>query len=396
MSDPEESFGRATGIQRASPTLRRANTLGPGLRRTRSRQFSLASTDSVFSAGDRPVVEADEPSIWHMGSLLFVALPAVAGLFFENGSSVMTDVLLLGLGCLFLYWSIRWPWQWYRTAQILVFEPEFDSAINSDDEMNETKENGDTHKHREREAAVNSLHRHELIALASCFVSPMAVAYMLHAIRPYLSSPSGGLVSNSNLTLFVLAAEVRPVLHLFRMAEARTLHLQRIVAESPVEPILDAEGIQSLAQRIDGLERKLSATSDKPNDKANDKRDEVALTRVRQQLQTQLDALNRAVRRYEKREITQTLRTEARLDGLEVQLRDALTLAAAATRGQHRRGIFTMGVDFVYSVYVYTFAISSYMLHAPARLASGVYRYLLGPRRKKIRRVRPKDKAAVE
>jgi hypothetical protein len=46
----------------------------------------------------------------HSISLIFVALPAFAGLFFENGSAVMTDVLMLGLGCLFLYWSVKWPW----------------------------------------------------------------------------------------------------------------------------------------------------------------------------------------------------------------------------------------------------------------------------------------------
>jgi hypothetical protein len=50
---------------------------------------------------------------------MFVALPAFAGMFFENGSAVMTDILMLGLGCLFLYWSVKWPWQWYYTTQEL-------------------------------------------------------------------------------------------------------------------------------------------------------------------------------------------------------------------------------------------------------------------------------------
>ena len=82
-------------------------------------QFSRTSvdTDSIFL--DRPArkpansnTEEGEDSTeqWHSIALIFVALPAFAGMFFENGSAVMTDILMLGLGCLFLYWSVKWPW----------------------------------------------------------------------------------------------------------------------------------------------------------------------------------------------------------------------------------------------------------------------------------------------
>lgn len=52
----------------------------------------------------------DSTEQWHSIALIFVALPAIAGMFFENGSAVVTDMLMLGLGCLFLYWSVKWPW----------------------------------------------------------------------------------------------------------------------------------------------------------------------------------------------------------------------------------------------------------------------------------------------
>ena len=66
------------------------------------------------------------------------------------------------------------------------------------------------------------------------------------------------------------------------------------------------------------------------------------VTQVRRTLQPDIDALNRAVRRYEKRATLLSLQTESRLQDLEKRLGDALTLAAAAERSsqspRQRRG----------------------------------------------------------
>lgn len=55
-------------------------------------------------------VQDEEPSDWHSSPLAFAFLPALAGLFFTNGSAFVTDILLLGLAALFLNWSVRLPW----------------------------------------------------------------------------------------------------------------------------------------------------------------------------------------------------------------------------------------------------------------------------------------------
>jgi hypothetical protein len=43
-------------------------------------------------------------------SLAFALLPALAGSLFENGSAVVTDIMLLGLSAVFLNWSVTQPW----------------------------------------------------------------------------------------------------------------------------------------------------------------------------------------------------------------------------------------------------------------------------------------------
>lgn len=52
----------------------------------------------------------EEPSHWHSSPIAFAFLPALAGLFFTNGSAFVTDMLLLALAALFLNWSVRLPW----------------------------------------------------------------------------------------------------------------------------------------------------------------------------------------------------------------------------------------------------------------------------------------------
>jgi hypothetical protein len=54
--------------------------------------------------------EGEGGNAWHSAPLAFALLPAVGGMLFTNGSSIITDVMLLGLAAIFLNWSVRIPW----------------------------------------------------------------------------------------------------------------------------------------------------------------------------------------------------------------------------------------------------------------------------------------------
>jgi hypothetical protein len=329
----------------------------------------------------------------------------------------MTDILLLSLGCLFLYWSVKWPWQWYRSSQAKVFlhfeddfavheresedeaEAQNTKAETAEDPTSETnaapaKDDGPPKKSSREAQAERSLRSLELMALTSCFISPVAVAYLLHAIRPYLSRPSGGLVSNSNLTLFVLAAEVRPVLHLFKLIEARTLHLQKIVRESQPLSAIDVsqnEKLDDLLQRISVLESQKQAVmldrgnEQEPTPPSSPKKADFESTTnaVKQTIQPQLDALNRAVRRYEKRSTMQTVVLEARLRDLDNRVNDALSLAAAASRNSNRPGFLSYIAEAIFGFISGCLATLYAVCMVPWRTFVKAYIYLLGPRRKK-------------
>lgn len=145
-------------------------------------------------------------------------------------------------------------------------------------------------------------------------------------------------MSNYNITVFLLAAEIRPLSHLIKLVQARTLHLQRTVcADISEETKVDGPAIAEIATRLDELEAYVSNTQ--TNGKAISPASaatEQMKAEVRSSLQPDLDALNRAVRRYEKRMVALTMQTESRLQELEARMSDAITLAAAAERSSSK------------------------------------------------------------
>ncbi|KAH8433225.1 uncharacterized protein LDX57_010859 [Aspergillus melleus] len=188
----------------------------------------------------------------------------------------------------------------------------------------------------------------------------MVGTWLLHTIRSKLSRPSEGLVSNYNLTIFLLAAEIRPFSHLLKMVQARTLHLQRVVALSTEDDDkVDISKIIDLSKRLEELEAHVSEAAaerlaSESSSQGQDNTSSVisqATTEVRKGFQPEIDALTRAVRRYEKRTATTNFQTESRLQALENQINQAISLAAAAHRTdrQRRSGVIPTLFDWIYA-----------------------------------------------
>lgn len=231
-----------------------------------------------------------------------------------------------------------------------------------------------------REAATNELYLHEIFALLSCFLFPMLGAYLLHALRTQLTRPSEGLVSNYNLTIFLLASELRPMAHLVKLIQARTLHLQRVVNSNPYTAV-NGQGVrdlQELSRRLEELEARQSvAPSPHANPEAslNGKQSALLTTEIRRSLQPELDALNRAVRRYEKRATIQAFQTESRLHELEARLNDAISLAANAAR-HSGRGFTEIVIEWAATIVVLPVQAFGALVRLPFTTAMTVLNYV--------------------
>ena len=203
----------------------------------------------------------------------------------------------------------------------------------------------------QQSAAASELRTQEVLALLSCFLGPMFGAWLLHTVRFQLSRPSEGLVSDYNLGIFLLAAELRPVSHILTLVQSRTLHLQRIVATNPHAPQTgDAAVPKEVLVRLDELEAHAASAVTEANAKAEELKVPQLVIEARKGIQPELDALNRAVRRYEKRATVFNMQIEAQLRELDLRTKDALSLAAAAERG--RKGSAAVLSDFLAAIVV--------------------------------------------
>ena len=254
---------------------------------------------------------------------------------------------------------------WYHSAQSVRKREEYngESCLSPDNEednplsfsqttLDEVPEEGESAREAPKanmvklpahEAATNELYTHEVLALFSCFLFPLLGAYLLHTIRNQLSRPSEGLVSDYNLTIFILASELRPMAHLVKLIQARTLHLQRLVSTNPhaasTIPKLDIKDILSRLETLEGQSSTEARTP--PETNLSIKQTSSIVTEVRKTLSPDIDALNRATRRYEKRATLQAFQTESKIQDLEARLNDAISLAAAAANNTQRPHGFT-------------------------------------------------------
>jgi hypothetical protein len=223
-----------------------------------------------------------------------------------------------------------------------------------------------------------------MLALVSCFIFPIVAAWLLHHIRYQLSRPAEGLVSNYNLSIFLLSAEIRPVSHLIKMIQARTLYLQRVVTSSPFEDErIDSSKVADLAKRLEELEahvaEKSTASAQASAEADSSKTVAQVTSEVKKTLSPEIDALNRAVRRYEKRTTIQTIQTESRLQELETRMKDAIALAAAAQRGVQgqRQQYAAILLDWICACIVLPLQALWSLLTLPSKVASNVITYLI-------------------
>ncbi|KAH9811721.1 hypothetical protein Tdes44962_MAKER05869 [Teratosphaeria destructans] len=373
------------------------------------------------------IAEEHEVTNWHSSPLAFAILPALGGLFFNGGSAFVTDALLLILAAIFLNWSIRIPWDWYYSAQAIRLRCQGDGEDDDhayDDEgkpasaaqedvavttsaesspqsnpadaakanksfMAPEQEQDDVQKKYARADAACALRHQEILALLATFVFPMLAAWLLHVIRAQLSRPSGTLVSDYNLSVFLLAAEIRPTRQLVRLMASRTLNLQR-TATGLDDPFSNRTAetrstISALLQRVSELEAKISQHQVIPSTVAvADKSDVNELsTELRKRYEPRLEGLERAVRRYEKRSTTLALLTEQRLNSLENRLQDALSLAAVAAQHSQKRGVIAWSLETVSTFFTVPFRLVWTFVALPITLAEDVYDkvkvVLLGP-----------------
>lgn len=230
----------------------------------------------------------------------------------------------------------------------------------------------------QKQAALRELYIHEVLAMLSCFAMPVVSAALLHYIRAQLSRPSEGLVSNYNLTIFLLLSELRAFSHALKLVQSRTLHLQRIIhGSNPYASPAAANGgahMEELTERLTRLEARSLADEfvreqgqDGPISTAQAEQNASVSRDVRNAMQPELDALNRAVRRYEKKATLLQYQTDARFSALDARMDDAIALAAVAAKNSRSKNLFMKAVESTLAIALLPFHAILHVITLPLR-----------------------------
>lgn len=412
--------------------LRRSSTFSDFSISEARRSMRDGTQDILNPSGAKHDMSQDNSGALANLPIAFALLPALVGVLFEGGSQLITDIMLLGLVFVFLRYTVTQPWQWYHSAQELRIRQEVGLEHVSDDESEldmapskrasvvtlddvpeealQDDQQPSKPKHqdpetrrklegisppeqssrtRSQEAAVNELYVHEVLALLSCFLSPVIGAYLLHAIRNQLSRPSEGLLTNFNISVFLLAAELRPLSHALKLIQARTLHLQRIVRLTPTPPsttalleemrlrVAQLELRAEAAEAVTAQSLEISAQRQQQQQNSGLKQGPALVREVRNAIQPELDALNRAVRRYEKKATVLALQTESRLGAVDTRLGDAIALAAAAAKQSNQAqwsftALLRWCAESLVSIVLIPYHVVLYLVMWPFRMVAGL------------------------
>lgn len=390
----QRPLGRAATFAETTPRFARRGSSFVSETLSESRRSLKESTDDLLLP--RASIDHDihsDSSHWHSLPLGLALLPAIAGVFFQNGSKVVTDLSLLALATLFLNWAVRLPWEWYLSAQAVVLEnekQELGSAI--EDESSDVSADGTLSPQPKRgpkilsDRAIKAQHElrvYEVLALLACFVFPALSAWLLHAIRAQLTPRSESLISNYNLTIFLLASEVRPMTHLIKLVQRRTLFLQRTVsASSALHEDQAGPKVADLTKRLEELEAHVANTvmtstqggpgSPSSTDDLIAQASAQANAEIRKTFQPELEALNRAMRRYEKSKMTYAIQIDTRLQEIEARLSDTMILTAATQRNADKQSgrYTTVLLNWVSACIVVPVTGALYVLKLPHRTLS--------------------------
>ncbi|CAG8558122.1 14662_t:CDS:10 [Funneliformis caledonium] len=227
--------------------------------------------------------------------IAFAVVPPMGALIYGK-SDVWSDFLLLLLIAFYLYNIIKVPWELYYAARSR-------RVVNE----NLTDQADDPAQEELRNKASKELRRQELWALLLVIVSPIIGGYALHCAKLYLTDYDK-YISHFNIILFVFAAGIRPLMHITSLAKNRTLYLQEQVHYPSTEVELLKRRVQHLEYEFSQLRRGFATKKDVIN--------------VRDGFEPTLSQLNKAVRRYEKKEQFLRNYSEERFAYLESKLRE--------------------------------------------------------------------------
>lgn len=222
------------------------------------------------------------------------------------------------------------PWSYYQGARSRRVMHQQSSELFKAGPMKDSETKAKEIK--KRAMIAQELRRHEVAGLIWVTLSPAIAGYTLQYSR-YLLSSVDKYISAFNVTVFILAASIRPLSHALTLLSERTLYLQSemLVSETQVEQLQTKVDI--LEKELDSLRRAYATKKD--------------LGQVAEDINPALQQLSKSLRRFEKRESVLKQWTEEQFSNIDFKVREFDQYICYAIEKEQRQQAHGMIVSLI-------------------------------------------------
>ncbi|KAI9472352.1 MAG: hypothetical protein EXX96DRAFT_583750 [Benjaminiella poitrasii] len=169
--------------------------------------------------------------------ILLAVIPTL-GTFLFGSAEIWTDFIMLLLILYYVYKWITVPWSYYESACRRRQQHQASTSSSSP----------------QKPWIEAELKRHQQIALIWIIASPFLAGYTLQFSRHFLSNYDK-YMSNFNVTVFMIAATIRPLIHITQLLKERTLYLNSLLSDNPQHIDIIHAKLQVLQEEIERLRR---------------------------------------------------------------------------------------------------------------------------------------------
>ncbi|CEG78752.1 hypothetical protein RMATCC62417_13314 [Rhizopus microsporus] len=248
-------------------------------------------TDTIYSKNKPPTPSSsvgDDFSAAVSWPILLAGVPTL-GAFFAGSSEIWSDFIMILLILFYVYKWMTVPWSYYESARIRrVIHQQSSVELKAGPKAEEAAYLRKLQTEREKQQSIHAeLRRHELAGLVWVVLSPLIAGYTLQYSR-YFFANTDKYISAFNITVFTLAASIKPLSHVIFLLQERTLYLQNEAAFSETEIEMLQSRIRFLEKEIDVLRRAYATKKD--------------LGQITEDINPTLQQLTKTLHRFEKRD----------------------------------------------------------------------------------------------
>lgn len=262
---------------------------------------------------------------------ILLAIIPTLGAFFAGSAEIWSDFIML---LLILYYVYKWmtgkhihkchakpsanlstvPWAYYESARTRRIIHQKSSTEKSKASLLNTQKEDEAYfkrmqqEHAKRKLITAELRRHELAGLLWVVLSPAIAGYTLQYSR-YLLSNVDKYISAFNVTVFILAASIKPISHVMVLLQERTMFLQS-------EALISESQVQALQTKMDLLEKELYGLR-----KAYATKKDLGQV-VSEDINPSLQQLAKALKRFEKRDLALRTWSEEQFTSIDHKVRE--------------------------------------------------------------------------